>query len=108
MTQTRINAVLHRISDLFADVEDENKRAERVVVSGPTLAFLSSEREFMDGASLESRPDWEESGLRGTFWNAQIYVNENVPDDHVVVLPEGDQTVITRTWAPAPGQLSPL
>lgn len=108
VSQTRINAALHKIADLFSDFEADWKRVGRMAVSGPTFEFLASQKEFTDGASLELRPDWDESGLRGTFWNAQIYVNDHVPDDHVILFPDGDKTSLTRTVAILGHTVSPF
>lgn len=78
-----------------------------MAVSGSTFAFFSSEKDFMDGAYLELRPDWEESGLQGTFWNAQVYINDHVPDDHVVLFPDGGETFLARALVISGHKVSP-
>jgi hypothetical protein len=103
------DTVFHSMANLFSVVEFTDKRVERMVVGTAFFERLLTEPDFLSGSDLTaSQSEKDDTGYHGTFWNAGLYVNGSIPDGHLVLLPEGDTTVITRSWSPSSDQLSPL
>jgi hypothetical protein len=97
-----------RLAELYAPIENMDRRVVKVVVNAYTFAEMRSDPSIYPHWDPETSRDRLRTGLIGTILGASLYISRAVPINHAVIIAEDEDVEIGPDWAPSPVQLEKI